>query len=249
MEAHHEMNRRKTVVKRAILLAISVLLALVVAAPMVAGQSSSGQSSSQRQNLGQLTGDWWNWAIQDPSPLVGSYTDTDPDTDGSIRCDGNFVDGVFFLAGALAGPPPSVERTCTVPAKTPILFPSSNVICSEAFTGHQPAPDPQPYDTACATPNTDDVVNPPSSFFARVDGKDAKQVRIASGIFQWTIPSNNPLGLTAGTYPAASDGLWVYLNSGLNEGNHTVEFGGHYEVTPFGTFEGTTVTYNLTATR
>jgi hypothetical protein len=88
----------------------------------------------------------------------------------------------------------------------------------------------------------------PSNFYARVDGKAAEQVRIASGIFQWTIASNiNPYGLTAGTYEAASDGLWGYLEKGLNKGNHTVQFGGHYEDTIFGIFEGTKVTYKLKA--
>jgi hypothetical protein len=224
-------------VKRAIVIAISVILALVVAAPI-----ASGQSSSQSQTLGQLTGEWWNWGMQDPSPLEGSYT-------GGPKCDGNFVDGVFFLAGAASveGAPASVDRTCTVQANTPILFASSNVICSKVFgVAGQDPPDPQPYDTACATPTTDAVVDPPSSFYARVDGKDANQQRIASGIFRWTIASDdNPFGLPAGTWKSASDGLWVYLENGLKKGTHKVEFGGTYDTTPFGTFEGTKVTYTL----
>jgi len=134
-----------------------------------------------------------------------------------------------------------------VPAKKPILFPVTNVICSAAWDSPDYA-DPRPLDTGCATPYTDDVIEPPSSFYARVDGKNAEQVRIASGLFQWTIASNNnPYVLTAGTYEAASDGLWVYLEKGLNKGNHTVVFGGHYEDTIFGTFEGTKVTYKLKA--
>jgi len=39
----------------------------------------------------------------------------------------------------------------------------------------------------------------------------------------------------------------VYLEKGLKKGNHTVEFGGSYVDSPFGTFEGTKVTYKLTA--
>jgi hypothetical protein len=240
MEAHHEMNRRKTVVKRAIVVAISVLLALVVAAPI-----ASGQSSSKSHNLAQLTAESWNWAVStDPSPLQGEYTSPDP------RCEGEYVKGVIFLAGALFDPEvPSVERTCTVPANTPILFSPFNYLCSAAFDPIQDVDDPQPYDTACATPTTDAVINSPSSFYARVDGKDANQQRIASGLFQWTIPDDalGLEGLEAGTYPAAQDGLWVYLEKGLNKGNHTVQFGGHFEDTPFGTFEGTKVTYKLKA--
>jgi hypothetical protein len=233
MDAHHEINRRNTVVKRAIVVAISVLLALVVAAPI-----ASGQSSSQSQNLAQLTAESWNWAISNPSPLEGSYK-------GGARCNGEYVKGVIFLAGALEGA--RVDRTCTVPANTPILFSPFNYLCSAAFDTVQEKPDPKPYDTKCATPNADDFIEPPSSIYARVDGKDANQQRIASGLFQWTIPVKNSLGLPAGTYESAQDGLWVYLENGLNKGQHTVQFGGTFKHTLIGDFEGTKVTYTLNA--
>jgi hypothetical protein len=42
MDAHHEINRRKTVVKRAIVVAISVILALTMAAPTVLARSVNG---------------------------------------------------------------------------------------------------------------------------------------------------------------------------------------------------------------
>src|SRR5215217_856831 len=228
MEAHHEMNRRNTVVKRAIVVVISVLLALVVAAPI-----ASGQSSSQSQNLGQLTAEQENWAFStSPSPLEGSYK-------GGARCNGE-VDGVFFLAGALEGA--RVDRTCTVPANTPILFSPFNYLCSEVFPT-----DPVPLDTECATKTVDATIDRPSSIYARVDGKDANQQRIASGLFQWTIPVKNYLGLPAGTYESAQDGLWVYLENGLTTGQHTVQFGGTFKNTPLGNFEGTKVTYTLNA--
>src|SRR5918994_3858619 len=88
MDAHHEINRRNTVVKRAIVLAISVILALAVAAPI-----ASGQPASQRQDLKALSGEWWTWALTAPSPLKGDYSSPDP------RCEGEFVEGAFFLAG------------------------------------------------------------------------------------------------------------------------------------------------------
>ena len=226
--------------KRAIVIALSVILALVVAAPIASGQSSS-QSQTQSQNLGQLTAQWWNWMVStDPSPGDGDYTSLDP------RCEGEYVEGVFFLA---TGGGSAVERTCTVPRNMPILFSPFNYLCSAAFDPIQEVDDQPPYDTACAKPVTDATIDPPSSFYARVDGKDAKQQRIASGIFQWTIPEDalGLEGLVAGTYPAAQDGLWVYLKNGLNKGNHKVVFGGHFEDTPFGTFEGTKVTYKLKA--
>jgi hypothetical protein len=241
MEAHHEMNWRNTVVKRAIVVAISVLLALVVAAPI-----ASGQSSSQSQNLGQLTADFWHWsAATSPSPVEGSYK-------GGAQCNGEYVKGVIFLAGSFDGST-TVERTCTVPANTPILFSPFNYLCGEAPTVQQPdgtfTGDPKPY-TKCAKATIDAVIDSPSSIDAKVDGKDANQQRIASGLFQWTIPVDKPFlnFIPAGTYESAQDGLWVYLENGLNKGQHTVQFGGHFKDTPFGpTFVGTKVTYTLKA--
>jgi hypothetical protein len=105
--------------KRAMLMAISVILALMAAVPIASAKRPSGS-----QNLPALTAAWWNWATsQDPSPLQGDY-------EGGAQCDGEYVDGVFFLAGTTGG---DASRTCTVPADTPILFPVFNVICSEAF--------------------------------------------------------------------------------------------------------------------
>lgn len=225
--------------KRIAALALSVILALVVAAPMAAGQNET----SNELNKEELTQEWWDWAMTDPSPLVGSYK-------GGEQCDGEFVDGVFFLAGAAFDPNNlTANRTCTVPADTPILFPVVNVICSEAFgVAGQVPPDPEPYDTACATPITDQTVDPPSTWYSTLDSKDLERERIASGVFDWTIESNNnPYGLLAGTYPAASDGLWVLLEDGLKKGNHTVVFGGTFEDTPFGDFEGTRISYKLKA--
>lgn len=217
--------------RRIVVITLSAILGLVVAIPVASAQSTT--------NLANLTAEWWNWGFStSPSPLEGSYT-------GGPQCEGEYVDGVFFLAGA--GGSKAVDRTCTVPADTPILFPVSNVICSAAFTGHQPAPDPKPYNK-CATDNTNQTVDPPSEWYATLDGQDLEQQRIASGNFQWTIASdNNPFGLTAGTYPAGSDGLWVYLEEGLTAGEHTIVFGGRYRDTPFGSFKGARVTYHLTA--
>ena len=228
--------------RRIVLIALSVMLALVVALPMAFGQTASAaqKPSSPQQNLADLTAEWWNWGFStSPSPLDGSYT-------GGTQCEGQYIEGVFFLAGA--GGSKAVDRTCTVPADTPILFPVSNVICSAAFDPIQEVDDPKPYDKKCAEPITDDVIDPPSEWYATLDGQDLEQQRIASGLFQWTIASDdNPFGLTAGTYLAASDGLWVYLEEGLTAGEHTIVFGGRYRDTPFGSFKGARVTYHLTA--
>jgi hypothetical protein len=227
-------------VRRIVIIALSVMLALVVAMPMVSGKPTTTEQKPSppgqlKKNLPDLTAEWWNWVASiNPSPLQGTYTSPDP------RCEGEYVEGVFFLAGSLATDP--VTRTCTVPAHTPILFSPFNYICSAAFDPIQEPDDLPPYDT-CAKKNAQAVIDSSSGFYARVDGKDANQQRIASGLFQWTIPEDalGLEGLEAGTYPAAQDGLWVYLGKGLKRGEHTIEFG------PLGTFEGADITYKLTA--
>jgi hypothetical protein len=214
---------------------MSVVLALIVAAPIAAGKNAP---SSGDLDKAELTQEWWTWAMTDPSPLDGSYN-------GGEQCNGEFVDGVFFLAGAAFDPNNlEVNRTCTVPPNTPILFPVVNVICSEAWSE-----DPTPYDQ-CATDITDQTVDPPSTWYATLDGKDLKMQRIASGIFDWTIESNNnPFLRPAGTYQAGSDGQWVLLEDGLKKGTYTVQFGGTFKDTPFGDFEGAKVTYTLNVTK
>jgi hypothetical protein len=42
------------------------------------------------------------------------------------------------------------------------------------------------------------------------------------------LSTDNPFGLQAGAYPAAGDGLWVYLPQGLLAGEYTLVFGGKY---------------------
>jgi hypothetical protein len=248
MDAHHEINRRNTVVKRAIVVAISVLLALVVAAPI-----ASGQSSSQSQTIGKLTGDWWNWAVStNPSPLNGG----DP-------CDGNFVDGVFFLGGSFSSK--AVKRTCTVPANTPILFPVVNTACGAAptipvldengdpvldengnptFTG-----DPKPYNK-CAKDLLDQIVlNSTMSMFATLDGEPLEIQRLESGPFTFTVPS--PVGseivpnAPPGSYKSWASGFWVYLPQGLEP--RVEPYTLHWSVLP-DSEEGFTqdITYNLT---
>jgi hypothetical protein len=93
--------------RRMLVMALGVILALLgVAAPIA---SAAQDSSGGHQSLSDLTAAWWNWAAQDPSPLVGNYK-------GGERCDGRFVKGVFFLAGSTTVEP--VKRTCTVPRTT-----------------------------------------------------------------------------------------------------------------------------------
>jgi hypothetical protein len=203
-------------VKRAIVLAICVILALIVAMPM-----AFGQVSSPSQDLKELTGEWWTWAITDPSPLDGNYSS--PDT----RCEGEFVEGVFFLAGTFGGG--DATRTCTVPADTALFFPVINNFC----TGDEPN---YPQCGAVFVAHALAHGKP----YATLDGEELKMKRIATGPFTLTVPDDNIFGAPGGPYPAVSDGYWVYLPKGLEPGEYTVQFGGD-----FGDLLSLNITYKL----
>src|SRR5215203_4555508 len=111
--------------KRLILMAVSILLALSLAAPVAFGQV--GQGSTASGHASKLVAAWWQWALEEPTsqnPLVGSY-DESTDT-GEIQCDGSNSSGTWFLGGSFSTAP--VDRTCTVPADTQLFFPVVNYV-------------------------------------------------------------------------------------------------------------------------
>jgi len=173
-----------------------------------------------------------------------------PPNYSEAQCDGNFVDGVFFLAGSITSAP--VTRTCTVPANTPILFPVVNYACSAAptidpdgdgtFTG-----DPKPYNK-CAQDFLDQIVLN-STMFATLNGQNLEIQRLESGPFTLTVPSNgqDPPSeilptVPPGSYKSAASGFWVYLPQGLEPGTYTLHWGGTFADGGF----TQDITYNLT---
>jgi hypothetical protein len=85
MDAYHEINRRRTVVKRIIIMALGVLMALALATPMALAQVGQGAKASGTAE--ELAVAWTQWAFSKPvdvdSPLIGG----DPDY-SEARCDG-----------------------------------------------------------------------------------------------------------------------------------------------------------------
>src|SRR5688572_712686 len=124
MEAHHEIIRRRTVVKRIIIMALGVLLALALATPMALAQVGQGAAASG--TAAELAVAWTQWAYSKPkaeSPLIGEY-------EGGPRCDGTPVSPTqgkqWFLAGTPDGS--EVVRTCTMPVGTHLFFPVVSVV-------------------------------------------------------------------------------------------------------------------------
>jgi len=209
-------------VKRAIVMAISVLLALIVALPMAFAQVGQGAKASGSAE--ELAAAWWQWALSKPvevNPLIGSY-------EGGPKCDGTPVTPTqgkwWFLAGTQDGS--VVERTCTMPVGTKLFFPVVNVVAFPFFEGETRQNQRQ-----LARQYIREVVNAPDfSMSVTVDGKEVKSnriVRALSPVFSFTVPEDNifkQFGVTAGEYDdASSNGLWVTLPP-LPPGEHTIHF-------------------------
>jgi hypothetical protein len=223
------------VLKRAIVIAISVILALAVAAPI-----ASGQTVSHRLGIKALTEAWWTWALADPSPLAGDYDVDDP------QCEGEFVEGVFFLAGTFGE---DATRTCTVPAKTALFFPVVNAIVTEEEDTPPVLYPGYPTDFV-------DTALDNGEPYATLDGKALKMRRIATKPFTLILLEDNIVPpQVGGPYQhedcadptrclATSDGLWVYLPQGLKPGEYTVKFGGNFPNAVGGGFS-LNITYEL----
>jgi hypothetical protein len=234
------MSRRKTMLKRAIMVALGAVLALAVAMPVAFGQVGQGSVASGMAE--KLAADWWSWAVSTPeaeNPLMGEYTDNpnhpylayEPE-----KCDGQPVTDVrgkkWFLAGSAGDTsgglnPEAAERSCTVPKGTQLFFPVVNTVVSDPVDGAEEDL-PQIADALI-----DDALED-GSWYVRVDGKNVKAKRIfrvQSAPFALDYHPQNPLapfGYT-GSLPSVSDGLWVTLPP-LSKGLHTIEFGGDFYI-------------------
>ena len=233
------------VMRRIVVLALGVLLALTLVAPMASAQVGQGAKASGK--AAQLAAAWWQWALADPvatSPLVGDYA-------GGPQCDGQPLRDVpgkkWFLAGSFDGS--AVERTCTMPVGTQLFFPVFNFIWINT----------EPHETEElareeARKFIESVLaDPDLSITVTVDGKEVKSKRIVrtdSPFFASQIPEDNvfdcpqceePFDLPAGSYEGVADGLWAALPP-LSKGEHTI----HVEVSAPNVRFSQDFTYHLT---
>jgi hypothetical protein len=175
---------------------------------------------------GEWSARWWQWALAQPievNPLL--------DSTGEHCQEGQFG-SVWFLAGTFTG---SATRSCTIPADTALFFPVGNQLCL-ATKVNETADKMQ----ECARRGMRHLLNKYKVLTAEIDGvpiEQLEQYRVASPIFEVTLPESNVTGLPAGTYgPAAADGIYLLI-SPLSAGEHVI----HFSVNGF-----LDVTYNLT---
>jgi hypothetical protein len=228
MDAHHEINRRRTIVKRIIIMALGVLLALALASPIALAQVEQGADAAGTPE--ELAVAWAQWAYSKPvdedSPLIGR----DPNY-SEARCDGTPVSptqgNTWFLAGTTDGKP--VLRTCTMPVGNQLFFP---VVSSLAFP-FLPGETPESVRQEQAIAFIEAVLaDPEFSMLVTVDGKkvDSNQIVRATSApyFTLTLPEENVFDpfveVPAGEYEGATvDGLWVTLPP-LPPGKHMIHF-------------------------
>ena len=221
--------------KRIIIMALGVLLALALATPVALAQVVHAPSPKASGPTAALAAAWTQWAYSKPvdedSPLIGSY-------EGEPRCDGTPVSPTqaetWFLAGTTNGDP--VVRTCTMPADTQLFFPVVSSLAFPFFTGEN-----RKNQRELAIAFIDAVENDPDfSMSVTVDGTEVgteverdQIVRATSPVFTLTLPEENvfdcpqcdpPFDVPGDEYKHASaDGLWVTLPP-LLPGEHEIHF-------------------------
>jgi hypothetical protein len=206
-------------VKRIIIMALGVLMALALATPMALAQVGPGAKASDK--TAELSVAWWKWALSKPvevNPQIGSYK-------GGPKCDGTPVSPTpgktWFLAGSNTNE--KVKRTCTMPVGTKLFFPVVNAVAFPFAEGETRQNQRQ-----LVRQFIREVVNAPDfRMSVTVDGKEVKSNRIdreLSPVFSVTLPKDNVFGIPAGKYnDASSNGLWVTLPP-LSKGKHKIHF-------------------------
>jgi hypothetical protein len=162
---------------------------------------------------GQWSEKWWQWSLSIP------LADNPGGDDTGEKCAVGQSDiNVWYLSGTFGGP---VVRNCKIPEGKAIFFPVVNSECSYL---EFPAYKTEAELRQCAVTFADKV----SNLDASVDGvkiPDIEKYRFQSGLFNFSLPAENVLGLAPGITDSVADGYWIMLKP-LAKGEHTIQFGG-----------------------
>jgi hypothetical protein len=162
---------------------------------------------------GQWSEKWWQWSLSIP------LADNPGGDDTGEKCAVGQSDiNVWYLSGTFGGP---VVRNCKIPEGKAIFFPVVNSECSYLeFLAYKTEAELR----KCAVTFADKV----SNLDASVDGvkiPDIEKYRFQSGLFNFSLPAENVLGLAPGITDSVADGYWIMLKP-LAKGEHTIQFGG-----------------------
>jgi hypothetical protein len=158
---------------------------------------------------GEWSAEWWKW-------LLSSPTTSNPSTDRTGQyCNVNQNNpNVWFLAGTGGG---YEERKCSIPAGMAILVSPIEVICSFAEYPELKTEE----DLRNCAKSDQDAVKDVKLIVDSKPIKDLQNYRVASSLFNVTLPENNIFGVPPQTTEAISDGTFVMLKE-LPVGQHTI---------------------------
>jgi hypothetical protein len=194
------------------------------------------QSNPYGMTYGEWSARWWQWILSIPTSVNPLLDPTGAD------CGQGQLGPVWFLAGTFGG---SASRACTIPAGKSILFPILNAECS-TVEGNGTTDKAL---RACAM----GLIDHATKVEADIDGRSLVDLtgtppvspfRVQSPLFNFTLPSDNILGITnpdPNPSPSVSDGYWIIL-APLSVGEHIIHFRGEVPVFSF----TTEATYTIT---
>jgi uncharacterized protein len=206
--------------------ALAALLALTIGGSTLAAPKVG---TTAGRTVGQWSADWWQWMVSIPK------AENPQNDEGAVDCTRNQQGPVWHLAGAPLGV--TAERSCTVPAGTPLFFPMLNgVFINEPGESFTVAEKRERLDGlfSDAEPGFLADFGLPGSracgLHATLDGVPVHfadpHAHVQSPPFPLSTgdgPNNMPVGVV--DPEAVSDGFWVML-PGLAPGEHVVRFGG-----------------------
>src|SRR5205809_829879 len=193
--------------RQGVALIVGIVLGLLLLAEIASAESDifSPHSKPFHKTFSQWSAEWWQFVLSFPTsenPLLDSTGE---------KCAIGQHGPVWFLMGALGG---SVERRCSVPARTALFFPVVNLV--NVNTNTQTAEALRAEIASCFDGVT--------TLSVEVDGtpieglqRHPDRFRVRSVAFDVTLPAKNlfevfAVVLPSGIYsPAVSDGFYIML--------------------------------------
>lgn len=176
-------------------------------------------SNSRPFNLSYAdwTEKWWQWTYSIPWNKNPSYDDT-----GEF-CQENQDGPVWFLT---QGFDHTVERICSIPQNTALLIPLLNSECSFAEFKELKTEEEL---RECAR-NMQDFVTGAKASLNNIILPNGINYRIQTDLFNFTLPQNNILNITAQSTQAVADGNWLFLKP-LPPGKYELKVKGEIDST------------------